>query len=347
MDQYKTSEDLDVYEFDYHNSRHLQDACDIRQPILFNLDNVAPNFFYDLSITNIAKYGSLDMNLKSTNVYYKPDSCLDPLPLPFNQIIKIIETDQNAEYFSEQNSDFLEDSGLQKSFFQLDPYIKPEFNINTKYDLMTGSVNTSTPLRYHTNYRHFMCVLSGKIHIKMAPWKNVKRLHPIHDFEFYEFYSPVHPSHPSVEYLSDFEKINFLHFDVIQGQCLYIPPYWWYSVQYIEHNTFVGTVHYTTIMNMVANFPDISRYYLQQQNITKTITKSSNQLSGYSDILPNKPSTEIPSIKIETQIADDIPSTESFDNELQIEDSNIVFEEEIEKSAEHIDMQEPIQEIVE
>jgi hypothetical protein len=57
MDQYKTSEDLDIYEFDYRNSRHLQDACDVGQPVLFDLDYITPNFFRDLSIANIAKYG--------------------------------------------------------------------------------------------------------------------------------------------------------------------------------------------------------------------------------------------------------------------------------------------------
>jgi hypothetical protein len=221
----------------------------------------------------LVRKATVKLNLKNVKDYYTPNAELDPLSLPFHQTIKIIENDQNTQYFSEQNGEFLEESGLHKTFSQLDPYIKPDFNIDSKYDLMTGSVNMSTPLRYHTNYRRFISVVSGKIHIKMAPWKNTKHLYPIRDFEFYEFYSPVHPHQPAIEHASDFEKINFLHFDVVKGQCLYIPPYWWYSVQYLEHNTFVSLVYYTTVMNLVANLPDLSRYYLQQQNITKTISK--------------------------------------------------------------------------
>ena len=35
IDQYKTSDDLEIYEFDYKNNSHLQEACDVRQPMLF------------------------------------------------------------------------------------------------------------------------------------------------------------------------------------------------------------------------------------------------------------------------------------------------------------------------
>lgn len=271
MDQYKTSEDLEIYEFDYRNSSHLQEACDVRQPVLFQINNIVPRFFKELSISNIAKYGSHDIQLKNTNDYYVKNACLDPLPLPLHQTIKLIEGDSNGQYFSENNREFLEETGLYKAFQTMDSYIKPDFSIDSKYDLITGSLNTSTPLRYHTYYRQYLCVLSGKIHIQMAPWKNVKYLHPIRDYEYYEFRSPIHPLNPNTKYKPDYDKVNFLHFDVSVGQCVYLPPYWWYSIRFIEQNTFVSGTSYTTIMNAVANLPDLAFYWLQQQNITKKI----------------------------------------------------------------------------
>ena len=35
--QYKTSEDLEIYEFDYENTEHLQEVCNIKQPAVFKI----------------------------------------------------------------------------------------------------------------------------------------------------------------------------------------------------------------------------------------------------------------------------------------------------------------------
>jgi hypothetical protein len=65
------------------------------------------------------------------------------------------------------------------------------------------------------------------------------------------------------------DKLRFIEFDVTPGHILYIPPYWYYSFQYVEHNTIVTGFTYSTIMNSIANLPDIIQYYLQQSNIEK------------------------------------------------------------------------------
>jgi len=286
MDQFKTSDDLEVYEFDYRDNHHLQEACDVRQPMLFYLDDVAPKFFQDLSLEKMAKFGSHDVSLKNVADYYKKEGSLDPLPLPFYQTLRIIETDKESRFFSENNKDFLDETGLYKSFQYLDDFVKPSFLLYSKYDLTTGSIQTVTPLRFHKYYRHFMCVVSGKIHIRLAPWKNTKYLHYSKaDYEYYEFRSPVHSIRPEPEHSTDFDKVNFLHFDVVAGQTLYIPPYWWYSIEYLEPNTFVGCVYHSTWMNSVANLPDLALYWLQQQNITKKV----------------KPTTDLPSVPLESK----------------------------------------------
>lgn len=70
------------------------------------------------------------------------------------------------------------------------------------------------------------------------------------------------------------KKPNSLEFDVAEGYALYVPPYWWYSIQYTDDPaTFICSVSYNTIMNCVSNLPDLGLYWLQQQNITKKITK--------------------------------------------------------------------------
>lgn len=278
MNQFKKSEDLDIYEMDFSNNTHLQEVCDIRQPVLFQFQNIHPKLFADITPQYIARFGSYDVRIKDAHDYYKnhrtENTQVDSVSLSLHNSIKLLENDNAAHFFSENNDDFLDESGLLRSMRSMDDFLKPMFNVHTKYDLWFASPNAVTPLRYHTNYRQFLCVTSGKIRVKMTPWKSSKYLHPVKDYENYEFRSPVHPTRPLEQYATDFEKTKFLEFDIQEGYVLYIPPYWWYSVMYLDApNTFVCSVSYNTVMNCISNAPDLALYWLQQQNITKKITK--------------------------------------------------------------------------
>jgi hypothetical protein len=278
MDQYKKSEDLDIYEMDFSHNAHLQEVCDIRQPVLFDFRPIHPKFFHDISPIQIAKYGSYDVKIKDAHDYYKDHriehSHVDAVALSLSSSMKLLENDNASHFFSENNDEFLEESGLLKSLKTLDDFLKPSFNVHSQYDLMFGSRGAVTPLRYHTDYRHFISVSSGRIRVKMTPWKSSKYLHSMKDYETYEFRSAVHPIHPQPEYAIDFDKTKFLEFDVLAGYVLYVPPYWWYSIQYLDDpNTFVCGISYNTMMNCVSNIWDLTIYWLQQQNITKKITK--------------------------------------------------------------------------
>jgi len=57
---------------------------------------------------------------------------------------------------------------------------------------------------------------------------------------------------------------------------LYVPPYWWYSVQFLEGSRLpvVYSVSYVTVMNFVANLPQYTMYWLQQHNIRKKVSKT-------------------------------------------------------------------------
>jgi hypothetical protein len=294
VNQYKKSEDLDIYETDFSDNTQLQEVCDIRQPIIFQFQNIHPKLFAEMEPSKISKYHSHDVRVKDAHDYYNHNRAehtqVDSVNMSFNSTIKLLENDTASHFFSEDNEEFLEDSGLLKSMKSIDDFLKPNFTVFSNYDLMFGSMNAVTPLRYHTNYRKFICVTSGSIRIKMAPWKCSKYLHPIKDYENYEFRSPVHPISPKPEYAMDFEKTKFLEFDVKDGYVLYIPPYWWYSIQYSHvPGTFVCEMNYNTVMNCISNIPDLGLYWLQQQNITKKITKISETVPiSHQPILEHK-----------------------------------------------------------
>ena len=276
--QFKISEETEIYESDFNNNNHLNEICELKQPVLMNMEHVCPSLFSDIVPETIAKHGSHDICLKDCNDYFSPktddNSCCDPIILPLHTSIKFLETDKSSHLFSENNNDFLEETGLSNKIQKIDEYIKPHFCVHSKYDLLFGSPNTVTPFRYHIDNRTFLTVTTGKIRLKMTPWKSTKYLRLQKDYEHFEFRSHIHPTKPQVEDQHDFEKIDFIEFDVKSGYMLYIPPYWYYSIIYLDDpSTFVCKMTYNTFMNQVSNIKDLSLYFLQQQNITSKVGK--------------------------------------------------------------------------
>jgi hypothetical protein len=274
--QYKYSEDLEIYEMDYTDNIHLQEVCNLKQPILFEYKNIYPEFFDNITPEILShKYGPYDINVKDINDYWTNErDTVDYMILPFQSAETLINSDINSKYFIENNQYFIEDTGLTKSFINNDQYIKPQFTVQTIYDIQLGSKGTVTPLRFHTNNRHFVCVNSGKISIKMAPWKSSKFLHTYKDYETYEFRSPINVWKPQRKYFNDMDKIKWLDIEVDAGYIVYIPSYWWYSIKYSdEPNTILTSFTYNNIPNILSNTRDIGLYYLQQNNIKHRMTK--------------------------------------------------------------------------
>lgn len=258
--QYKKSEDLEIYEMDYVSNTDLQTVCDMKQPILFEGINT------NITLDTLQKYETNDIKVKDT------DDVSDYIVLKYNSFKGLIDTDSKSHFITEGNYDFIEENTeLYNKFSDLNNYLKPIFTIITKYDIMMGSKKSVTPLRYHTDDRFFLSVSSGRIRVKMTPWKSRKYLHPILDYDNYEFRSPINSfdDTKNIEYMNDVDKIKYLEFDVLPEYILYIPPYWWYSIQYLENDTLVLGIIYISFMNFLANIPDLIKYYIQQ-NSTKT-----------------------------------------------------------------------------
>jgi hypothetical protein len=280
-DQLKKGQDLEIYEADYTTNAALQDILGVKQPVIFDLQKVAPQLFANSSIDALftPQNKSYIVNVKDATDYFaepKPDS-IDSFALSFSSALALIRSDAKARYFSENNSEFLDEiTDLDKKIGHLDDLLKPPLTIHRKCDLVWGADQAYTPLRFHSNYRRFMTVLTGKISVKMTPYKSTKYLSLSKDYDNYEFWSPVNALHCQEKYRPDFEKVKFLEFDVYAGNALYIPAYWWYSVKFnnADSETMVLENTYINVMNAIANIPDIARYYLQQQNITQTSGRS-------------------------------------------------------------------------
>jgi hypothetical protein len=176
--QYKRSEDLEIYEMDYSSNDHLQEVCEVKQPVLFEYRSVAPEFFEKITYDTLSsdQYANIDIKVKDINDYWASDDTVDYVVLQYQTGTNLMRTDPKSKYFTENNEDFLEDSGLLKVLQSNDANIKPSFTAISKYDICTASKEIVTPLRYHTYNRHYLCVNTGKISVKMSPWKSTKYL---------------------------------------------------------------------------------------------------------------------------------------------------------------------------
>ena len=290
--EFARSEDLEIYEMDYIDNKQFQEVCNIKQPVLFEFKQIEPQIFQDMHIQTLGNSTKDDLKIIDSNDYWKNDESVDYISIPFQTAHKLMETDSNSHFFTEHNEIFMEENRLDQKLKHLDEYFKPYGTIQTQSDFLMGSKSCAGPMQYHTDYRHLVGVVSGKIHIKMTPWKSSKYLSPIKDFEKYEFKSPINVWKPQEQYMNDYEKIKFLEFDILAGYVLYIPPYWWYSIKYSdEPDSCAFTRTYNTIINRIANIPDIGMYMLQQQNITKKTVKTM-QFSAASDQSTNSESIQ-------------------------------------------------------
>ena len=258
INQYKTSEDLEIFELDYLDNDNLQETCEIKQPVVFKrgLQN----------LPDITNYNQL-LNVKAINDYKNEDT-INSIELPCNAVMQLFQSDINGLYFSENNSTFIDETILYKVFTNLDTEFQPKFiTMSNRYDILMGSQNCSTPLRYHKHSRKFIYVVQGtSIRIKMTPWKFTKYLHEIKDFENLEYRSSINVWDNSNVFENDLNRVQFIEIDLPLGSIIHIPNYWWYSIKYNYVNTILLECNYTSYINKVSNIFDYGLHFLQKQN---------------------------------------------------------------------------------
>ena len=291
--QWKTSNDIEIYEADYDSASQLQEVCSVKQPVVFKFqtDQVADSFFEKFQTAKFEKYDNLDVKVKDRNDYDKceitneKDPSVDYVPLSFRSTRRLLTTDTTAKYFSEKNHLFLEESGIDRLCASLDTHLKPQLSAYTKYDLLMGSPLVTTPLRYHLESHHFIATTRGKIRVKLCPPKYSKIIPTFMDYENYEFWSPLNPwtsqAKTKSEYKDILQKTKFLDIEVNSADILFVPPYWWYSISFSgDPETTVATFTYDVVMNVAAQSKHWGMYYLQQSNIKNRPTKSIRSLDG-------------------------------------------------------------------
>ena len=266
----KTSNDLEIYEIDDVSKDKLEEICDLRQPVLFDYNNekIIESTNSRFILENYPAFEMKIRNIKENNV----NSELY-VNLPLHASVKLFKEDNNSSYFSENNSDFLNETGVIKNFKYNDEYLRPYMVSNLNYDIILGSNGTFTPFRYEINYRNYFLCTEGTLQVKMAPPQSIKYLYPEYDYENFEFRSPVNPWKVQTKYAADFEKMKCLEVTLTKGKMIYIPAYWWYSIKFSSNNSSISCFRYRTYVNNLAISPYISMHILQLQNIKRDVAK--------------------------------------------------------------------------
>jgi hypothetical protein len=275
--QFKKSEDFEIYEIDYTTNANLQEICDLKQPILFQIDlfKDTESFFQAISLNSSSKH---EVRVKDIRDYHKSEITIESIALPFSSANQLMMSDTKGIFLSENNSDFIQENELLLELYkEMSLYFSPSWNVNSQYDFIFGAVHSHIPMKYHTNSQLFLIVSEGSgIRVKMSPWKSRTLLSPIKDYETYEFRARKDVWKPD-----GFDsKFKCLDFDVKGGYCLFVPAYWWYSFEFLPTTpenplrSSVASFMYNTPMNLFVNIPNYTLFFLQNQNIQTSIART-------------------------------------------------------------------------
>lgn len=237
----KKSDIVNIYEIDYSNNEQLQQTCHLKSPFIFTLN---------IKNSNI---GDLKDSVKVNDNQENGDNVF--INLSFSSAKTLIETDPKSRYYSELNYDFTRNN-MEEVFLNIDYYLKPNFSLLSDYDYMFGSKGSVTPLKYVIKHRHFIVVEQGEIQVKMIPFKHSFNFKCVNDYNNLQYISNKNIWNEKDDNYIDTSNIKILDFNLKQGDVLFIPSFWLYSIKYVNNNTFIYNIHYQTLTNCLINIPN-------------------------------------------------------------------------------------------
>ena len=295
----KTSSYLEIYEIENLSKDKFEDLNNFKQPLLLNNYSLLNNITVEYLTSN---YPTFDLILYNE----QNDSFLK---IKMEDVDSIINSDDSNNYISYNNKEFLDETTLEKVLSLNDSFFRPYNICNKTYDIIMGRKNSSSKLRYSINSRNILYLSCGQIEVTLCPPKYYKNLHVKKNYELLDFYSSIDINNIQPSYKNDYHKVKFLRLVLNNAQVLIIPPYWFYSIKFLEENTIVLFNSYRTFTSSIAILPDLFIQMLQQNNLKLNMIKKKdiNDESIISKSIINETETET---ETETEA-----ETETFNNE--------------------------------
>ena len=265
--QLKTNSDLEVYEINDPTKDELENICENKQPLIIrSINGFDQNTINLLKLDNIQNsYGFFDINI--TNTKEDNDNLQKYVHITLDEAVKLFKKDKKNKYITQNNSDFINETTIEKLIKKNDIILRPYLLSMSNYDYIVGGKDTYTVLQKNISYRNFFIVTQGSITIKLIPPESTKYLRENREYEYFEFTSPLNPWNIQEKYKNDLRRIKTLDVTINEGEILFIPSFWWYSIKMNELSSIVVS-KYWTHMNIVATTPHHLLYLLQNQNIS-------------------------------------------------------------------------------
>jgi hypothetical protein len=281
----KKVNDLEIYELCQPSKDRLEEVCDFRQPVVTDFNNQT---IIDKCNLNYVKANYTGYDIKIRNVKERDDETELYIPLGIAESIDLFKKDKESKYMSENNYDFLDETGIIKLYRNNDMFLRPSMVSSCNYDILFGSLNVETPLRYDVNYRNYFVVTHGKAIVRLLVPKSKKYLYATNDYDNFEFISPVNPWNVQDEYRADFNKLRTIDVTLLAGQMIHIPAYWWYSIKFVKSNTTICVFKYKTYMNTLAISNHLAMRLLQGQNTKRVVASKMNIVENKKNNTQNK-----------------------------------------------------------
>jgi hypothetical protein len=259
----KKSNDLDIYETIYTNKQQLENICKLRQPIIFNYSDFPSCEQHNL----LSSFPNKEINVINCK-------SREMIPLKLSDSFELFK---KAPYYSYNNQSFLEDTPILSLMKKMENDIKPIFTGKSIYDLLLGANKSYTPLQYEINYRNYFLVADGSVKIRFAPPISEKYLEPSIDYETLEAISLFNVWMNDNGTNDNLQNVKFIDIVVPKGKMVHIPPYWWFSIQFLEESSIVS-FKYRTYMNILTILPQIILQILQLQNIKPTLNSFQSKI---------------------------------------------------------------------
>lgn len=281
----KISKDLEVYSIVNPNKTKLEEICNIRQPVVFTVEEP---ILKDINLEYIQQnYGAFDINIltcetdDTSNINYT-----DNVPFILNEAFEFFKTDadeNNKGFISSKNKDFLQETTLIKKFKQDDSMLRPSMVSVCDYDIIIGCKNSKTKLSYELNYRNYFMCLDGRVTIRVVSPTYKKYMNAQNNYLDFEFCSPLNVWSIQDKFKNEFNKVKTMDITLNKGDVVYIPAYWYYSINFDDLSS-LASFKYRTYMNNIAILPELCMYFLQNNNIKrKTFSNYSNDNDNSTD----------------------------------------------------------------
>jgi len=253
--QFKQSNDLELYEILNPSRIELHELCDIKQPILFNINELLGLFGEHIDKL-YTEYGKHEINIREIDNINNNNNNNNDKTMVLSDCLKLFnaETDisNNKIFISENNQQFLNDTLLNTSLRKIDDILRPNWTVRYWYDFNIGSTNFTSILKSNVHYHYYMMVMDGEINIKLFPPLNYKYLYDGMDDTGNNFTSKINVWDIPDNMSGRVNKTVSMTINVKKGQIIFIPSRWWYSYKF-NGTTILYTAKYVTLLNSISN----------------------------------------------------------------------------------------------